>query len=636
MIRIKTPLLFMAYAASILGIAPLYLYLQPPAQLLLPAALIAGVYCDRRDRYPLGGRIATILTVAVFVYYLLQVSIQNLVDPMANLLALVIAVRLVGEKSGRHLLQVYTLSIFSLAASSLYSLSPIFFLYFVLVILVVALSLVLLSFLEVDEQMALSRSELRKVLTVAAVLPAVSLVLMLVFFVILPRTPYPMMRFLNPQPQAKAGFSETVSPGSFSSLSQVQSLAFRALGEALPAEDLYWRGTVLSRIEGRQWVRDLPEGSGETRLFGGREVKMTIYPEPSRSRFLFTLDPPRQIEGLRSRESSDRVFRSRRPLRKRVEYRILSQPGAFIRDTEIDRRHYLQVPEEVSARVRSLARRIADEGETGEKRVSLLRDFFREQQLQYDDSSLPLMTRPVEGFLFEHRRGYCEFFASSFATVLRLAGVPARLVGGYYGGRYNDLGGYYLVTDDMAHVWVEAYLDDREGWVRVDPSTLAQNAGTALGAGRSSGVDPWQRFADSFDYYWNRGVIAYDLKEQFSMLRRANDQFRDVGRFRWDRSTIGWFLAIVGTAGGALGLVHLWRRPSMEGRLLKRLHRRLAIKYDMKEVPDSLGLHELAGKVHDPAVTEFVQIYSRAVYRDRRLGGKEVHRLRQLLRKIGG
>ncbi|HKL49196.1 MAG TPA: DUF3488 and transglutaminase-like domain-containing protein, partial [Desulfuromonadales bacterium] len=530
MIRIKTPLLFMAYAASTVGIAPLYLYLQLPTQLVLPAALIAGVYCDRRDRYPLGGRIATLLTGAVFIYYLAQVSLRNLVDPMANLLTLVLAVRLVSEKSGRHLLQIYTLSIFSLAASSLYSLSPIFFLYLVLVILAVAFSLVLLSFVELDEKMVLKKSELRKVLSVAAVLPVVSLLLMLVFFFILPRTQYPMMRFLNPQPQAKAGFSETVSPGSFSSLSQVRSLAFRALGEALPAEDLYWRGTVLSRIEGRQWVRDLPGRSGGTRLSGGREVEMTIYPEPSRSRFLFTLDPPREIEGVRAGESTDRVFRTRRPLRKRVEYRVRSKPGALIRDPEIDRRHYLQVPEDLSSRVRSLARRIAEEGSDGRGRVSLLQDFFREQQLQYDDSDLPLMARPVEGFLFEHRRGYCEFFASSFATVLRLAGVPARLVGGYYGGRYNDLGGYYLVTDDMAHVWVEAYLDDREGWVRLDPSKLAQNAGTALGAGRASGVDPWQRFADAFDYYWNRGVIAYDLKEQFSMLRRANEQFRDVGR----------------------------------------------------------------------------------------------------------
>ncbi|NIQ95093.1 MAG: DUF3488 domain-containing protein, partial [Desulfuromonadales bacterium] len=88
-----------------------------------------------------------------------------------------------------------------------------------LVILVVALSLVLLSFVTVDERMVLTRAELRRVLAVAVLLPAVSLVLMLVFFVILPRTQYPMMRFLNPQSQAQTGFSETVSPGSFASLS---------------------------------------------------------------------------------------------------------------------------------------------------------------------------------------------------------------------------------------------------------------------------------------------------------------------------------------------------------------------------------------------------------------------------------
>ncbi|NIQ96953.1 MAG: DUF3488 domain-containing protein, partial [Desulfuromonadales bacterium] len=138
MIRIKTPLLLLAYAAGILGVAPLYPYLQPPVQLLLPVALVGGVFFDRRERYPIGGRVATALTVAVFGYYLLQVSLHNLVDPMANLLALVLAVRLVSEKSGRHLLQIYTLSIFCLAASSLYSLSAVFFLYLVLVILVVA------------------------------------------------------------------------------------------------------------------------------------------------------------------------------------------------------------------------------------------------------------------------------------------------------------------------------------------------------------------------------------------------------------------------------------------------------------------------------------------------------------------
>ncbi|NIQ98052.1 MAG: transglutaminase family protein, partial [Desulfuromonadales bacterium] len=253
--------------------------------------------------------------------------------------------------------------------------------------------------------------------------------------------------------------------------------------------------------------------------------------------------------------------------------------------------------------------------------VEALKAFYREQQLQYDNRNLPITGEPVDAFLFEHQRGYCEYFASSFATVLRLAGVPARLVGGYYGGRYNDLGGYYLVTDDMAHVWVEAYLEGRQGWVRVDPSTLAQNAGTALGASRAAGVDPWQRFADAFNYYWNRGVIAYDLNEQFRMLRRANDQLKGVGGAQWDSRLGVWLLVIVGAVAIVLGLSRWWRRPSAEGRLLRDLRRRLADKYDLKDIPESRGLQEIARQVEDRAVNEFVQIYSGAVYRDRKRGG---------------
>lgn len=636
MIRIKTPLLFMAYAAAVLGVAPLYSYLQVPAQALLPAALLAGIYFDRRERYPLGGRIATLLTVALFVYYLLQVSLRNLVDPMANLLALVLAVRLLSEKSARHLLQIYTLSIFSLAASSLYSLSAIFFLYLVLVILVVALSLVLLSFVTVDERIVLTRSELRKVLTVAALLPAVSLVLMIVFFVILPRTQYPMMRFLNPQPQAQTGFSEKVSPGSYASLSEIETLAFRAETQSLPAEDLYWRGTVLSRTDAGEWTRDLPEKSRKTKLVGGREVRLTVYPEPGQSRFLFTLDPPVGLDGVRARKSPDRVFRTPRRLRKRVEYQVRSRPGAVIAVSSIDRRHYLQLPDELSPRVRSLARRLEEEVQTDEEIVEALKAFFRDQQLQYDNRNLQLGEDPVDTFLFEQQRGYCEFFASSFATVLRAAGVPARLVGGYYGGRYNDLGGYYLVTDDMAHVWVEVYLEARQGWVRVDPSTLAQNAGSALGAARARGVDPWQRFADAFDYYWNRGVIAYDLNQQFRLLRRTNEQLRGMERLQWDRQMGLWLLVVVAAVATVLGLVRFLRRPSLEGRLLRDLRRRLADKYGLKEIPENRGLQEIAGQVDDRAVSEFVRIYSRAVYRDRTLSREEVRRLRRLLREIGG
>ena len=62
-------------------------------------------------------------------------------------------------------------------------------------------------------------------------------------------------------------------------------------------------------------------------------------------------------------------------------------------------------------------------------------------------TGLPTGEDALEKFLFESKQGNCEFFASSFALILRGAGVPARLVGGYLGGEYNELGGYFLVSE---------------------------------------------------------------------------------------------------------------------------------------------------------------------------------------------
>jgi len=77
---------------------------------------------------------------------------------------------------------------------------------------------------------------------------------------------------------------------------------------------------------------------------------------------------------------------------------------------------------------------------------------------------------PVAQFVFEKRRGYCEYFASAAVVLLRLQGVPARFVKGLRVGRQNDYGGgLYVVRESDAHAWVEAWLPG-EGWVEADPT----------------------------------------------------------------------------------------------------------------------------------------------------------------------
>jgi transglutaminase-like putative cysteine protease len=85
-------------------------------------------------------------------------------------------------------------------------------------------------------------------------------------------------------------------------------------------------------------------------------------------------------------------------------------------------------------------------------------------------SALPLLS-----FLFGTRKGYCQQFAGSMALLLRMGGVPARVVGGFTTGAYDRTTGQYLVSDLDAHAWVEAWFSGY-GWVRFDPTPASAPA----------------------------------------------------------------------------------------------------------------------------------------------------------------
>ena len=82
---------------------------------------------------------------------------------------------------------------------------------------------------------------------------------------------------------------------------------------------------------------------------------------------------------------------------------------------------------------------------------------------------------PLEAFLFEDKIGYCQQFSGAMALMLRMSGIPARVVSGFSPGSLNRDSGEYRVRDLDAHSWVEVYFNDI-GWVTFDP-TPAGRAG---------------------------------------------------------------------------------------------------------------------------------------------------------------
>jgi hypothetical protein len=315
-----------------------------------------------------------------------------------------------------------------------------------------------------------------------------------------------------------------------------------------------------------------------------------------------------------------------------LRYDTFSVPGGTVTAPEgIDRKFYLQLPDGFSPRIRSLGESIGRKGHNDRERLALLEQYFKSSAYRYSTRNLPTSGHPLEQFLFGRRAGNCEFFASSFALLLRVAGVPSRLVAGYYGGDYNRLGGYYLVTSDMAHVWVEAYLEGT-GWVRRDPTSFAVGFVVGGRAGRGALMDRLRMLSDTLNYYWNLMVITYDLDKQIRLFRKAQGTFQSLSVPHLKRA----FILLVAVAGFVLLCFFLsrYKRVSRRERLLKRFIRHVEKKFPGEPMPPATGLFELARRTDDPLVRRFVEIYAGALYRDRDLTADEMSHLRGLLKRI--
>jgi hypothetical protein len=363
----------------------------------------------------------------------------------------------------------------------------------------------------------------------------------------------------------------------------------------------------------------------------GQRISQTIYPEPGPSRILLALDAPAFLTLQNSRRSSDGVYEYQGTAGKRYTYSADSIPsGRLLISGDIKRSFYLTLPDNLPDSVRQLADRIRRQGKSDAERLEGLDSFFRNGGYRYSMTGLPTGEHALETFLFKGKQGHCEFFASSFALILRAAGVPARLVGGYLGGEYNQMGGYYLVSDDMAHVWVEVYIAG-QGWLRVDPSSYAQNAGAVWAAPKKSLLLRMRLTMDSLNHTWNRAIIAYDFERQIAFANRVNGLNAGMAM----KTIVPYLLCTVGVTILVIVLMNRKRLfPSREERLLRSLYRRVRRKYGVEIEPGRVGLFEIADQVDSQAVRDFVAIYAGAVYRDRWLTDQEYDRLKRALASI--
>ncbi len=455
-------------AALGFAIAPHLAYLPPWITAAVVGCAAWRYAIEKRRRALPTGWFRGLLALACFLGVLGTYATISGVGPGSALLAIMAALKLLETRRRRDQFVLLFISIF-LVMSSLLREQYIWSLPY----LVVAVMLIMTAWLRMS---ALRTESPRDSLTAGARLIGYAAPIAIVMWIFFPRIATPFWAVPIDTSRATSGLSETMSPGDISSLSLSNEVAFRvSFDAALPApRDRYWRGLVLTRFNGRTWTGNDPfmgPRAHEQVVPIGDPVTYEITLEPTRQIWVFALDMPWTWTLPRTFMGPQQQLARSQPIDQRVAYRAESYPR-YRTDVELRRYArdwYISLPPESNPRTLALAREMLEVAESSSAYIEAVLAKFNAEEFFYTLEPPALGSDPVDRFLFETRRGFCEHYASAFAVLMRAVGIPARIVLGYQGGEVNPLGGHLIVRQADAHAWTEVWLPER-GWIRVDPT----------------------------------------------------------------------------------------------------------------------------------------------------------------------
>lgn len=373
----------------------------------------------------------------------------------------------------------------------------------------------------------------------------------LIFFII-PRFTAGYLSALNLHPTLMSGFTDDVTLGEIGEIKQSSAVVMRIRiqGDASRAQEIHWRGGVLTDFDGKRWSTPvaqphllLPDPSGAYQLGlaplppgSYYLLRYTVFMEPVATDALFLAARPITVWGHFGIDSRfqriprDYLIREdtgtlMNPLRTgaAAHYDAVSQIPTVapiqLRDDSTEyapeiRATYLQLPD-LDPRIRELARKITAYDPTPYDKAADLERYFHTNFRYTLDLSDMNQPDPLAYFLFTKRAGHCEYFASAMVVMLRTLGVPARYVTGFLPGEFNDLAQDYIVRASDAHSWVEVYFPTY-GWITFDPTP----PGEAKHTGLFSRVG---MYWDWFQLSWNEWIINYDFTHQVSLAHNVRE-----------------------------------------------------------------------------------------------------------------
>lgn len=533
---------------------------MPGVVLVSFALLLRGYQLLRQREWKIAERWTTYLTLLyVFVYFCDYFLISHsFLAATVHLVLFLMVVRLFVLQRARDHYMLAGLSFAMVLAASVLTVEGVFLFSFAAFILVAVITFVLMEMRHSlneeharaqEPRMASRYSQMTFVL--AATAPVLVLMIMagsFLMFFLLPRISSRYLTAYTPTNDLSTGFTDRVQLGRIGQIQQSSAVIMHIEieNDLQGAYDLKWRGVALNRFDGKMWsnafaqhmLRPGREGTYQlaapidktaTLPASGRRIRYRILMEPVGTNVFFLAERAQTLKGnyrYLTADTGGAVYNldTDHPISR---YEAESEPAVPDEDelrlapNTVPRgmEEYLKLPP-LDIRILKLAEEITASAPSNYQKAAAVELYLRTRFGYTLDLPRYVPEDPLADFLFERKKGHCEYFASSMAVMLRTLGIPSRMVTGFRTGEFNDLTGQYVVRASNAHSWVEAFFPG-SGWVSFDPTPAASLP-------THSGWWRMQLYADAAASFWREWIINYDTEHQRSLGKDAASSSRHL------------------------------------------------------------------------------------------------------------
>jgi len=524
----------------------------------------------------------------------LWTSFQTFVgrDAGATFVVVLLALKTLELRARRDAFVVFFLGFFTMLTNFFFSQS---------LLTACAMLLALLGLLTalVNAHMPVGRPPLAQAARTAGWMTLLGAPIMMVLFMLFPRFA-PLWGTPSDAMTGRSGLSAKMNVGSIAKLALDDGIAARVKfdGGLVPAQqDLYFRGPVLSRFDGREWTALEPWEYRELKAnlrVSGKPLGYEITMEPSQQPWLLTLDAAKStpdVPGLRVVQTPDLQWLANRPIADLVRYRVESytrfESGTLRRSDVLQ--DDASLPRDNNPRTVAMAAQMRADpalahADTPALVVHVLTK-LRTGGYTYTLDPGVYGSNTADEFWFDRKEGFCEHIASSFVVLMRALDIPARIVTGYQGGELNTVDNFWTLRQSDAHAWAEVW-EEGKGWVRVDPTAavapgrvgafqrLVPQPGFFTEAIGTLSPDLTQHLRAAWEAVnnaWRQSVLNYTQSRQLDLLKDIGfsaPSLRDLA------TVLAWLLVAVSVAGAGWTL---WERSQHDPwlRLLRKARTRL-------------------------------------------------------------